>query len=107
LTARNSGLIGTWDTLSLALCLDYAPFAVKGVPSAGVPAELALAETDTPGRLGLDPWPFRTASLVVHCEGQRLDRTFTDDAAMNDALKRAPWETLNFELVPSPPSEDR
>ena len=30
--ARNSGLIGTWDTLSLALCLDYAPYTVKGVP---------------------------------------------------------------------------
>jgi hypothetical protein len=98
--ARNSGLIGTWDTLSLALCLDYAPYSIKGVPSAGAPVELALAETDQPGRMSVDPWPFRAVSLVVHCEGQRLDGTYTDDAAMTEALAHAPWETLEFELAP-------
>jgi hypothetical protein len=97
--ARNSSLIATWDTLSLALCLDYAPYTVKGVPSAGAPVELALCETGQPGRLSLDRWPFGADSLVVHCEGQRLDGTYADDAAMNDALTRAPWETLEFELV--------
>ena len=98
--ARNSGLIGTWDTLSLAVCLDYAPYTVKGVPTAGAPVEIALSDTDEPGRLSLDPWPLHTDSLVVHCEGQRLDATYGDDAAMKDALKSAPWETLEFELVP-------
>ena len=101
LVARNSGLIGTWDTLSLALCLGYAPYTVKGVPSAGSPAELALSDTDQSGRLSVEPWPFRADSLVVHCEGQRLDGTYTDDAAMNDALARAPWERLEFELAPT------
>jgi hypothetical protein len=99
--ARNSGLIGTWDTLSLALCLDYAPYTVNGVPAAGAPVEVALSETDRPGRLGLEPWPFRTASLVVRCEGQRLVATYSDDAAMSDALAQAPWETLEFELAPA------
>jgi hypothetical protein len=99
--ARNSGLIGTWDTLSLALCLGYAPYTVKGVPAAGAPVQLALSETDLPERLSLEPWPFRADSLVVHCEGQRLDETYTDDAFMHDALARAPWETLDFELVPA------
>jgi hypothetical protein len=97
--ARNSGLIGTWDTLSLAVCLDYAPYTVKGVPTAGALVEIALSDTDEPGRLSLDPWPLHTDSLVVHCEGQRLDATYGDDAAMKDALKSAPWETLEFELV--------
>ena len=99
--ARNSGLIATWDTLSLALCLDYAPYTVKGVPADGGPVELALYETDSPWRLSLEPWPFRADSLVVRCEGQRLDGTYTDDAAMSDALARAPWETLEFELAPA------
>jgi hypothetical protein len=100
--ARNSDLIGTWDTLSLAVCLGYAPYTVKGVPTAGAPVELALAETDKKsGRLSLDPWPFRADSLVVHCEGQLLDGTYSDDAAMNDALARAPWDTLDFELTPA------
>ncbi|HEX4672867.1 MAG TPA: DUF3891 family protein, partial [Solirubrobacteraceae bacterium] len=101
LVARNSRLIGTWDTLSLALCLGYAPYTVKGVPTAGAPVELALCVTDQPGRLSLDPWPLHTDSLVVHCEGQRLDGTYPDDAAMTDALARAPWEMLEFELVPA------
>src|SRR5207253_2976515 len=30
--ARNSSLIGAWDTLSLAVCLDYAPYTVREVP---------------------------------------------------------------------------
>ena len=53
------------------------------------------------GGSSLDPWPFHTDSLVVHCEGQRLVETYTDDAAMHTALARAPWETLEFELVPA------
>jgi hypothetical protein len=99
--ARNSGLIGAWDTLSLALCLDYAPYIVTGVPTSEAPVELSLSESDAPGRLSLDPWPFRTDALVVRCEGQRLDGTYSDDAAMKEALARAPWETLEFELVPA------
>ncbi|MGZ4182862.1 MAG: DUF3891 family protein [Solirubrobacteraceae bacterium] len=101
LVARNSRLIGTWDTLSLALCLDYAPYTVTDVPTADAPVELRLSETGSPGRLSLDPWPLRTDSLVVRCEGQRLDETYADDAAMRAALASASWETLEFELVPA------
>jgi hypothetical protein len=100
LVARNSRLIGAWDTLSLALCLDYAPYAVAEVPTADAAVELKLSEGDLPGRLSLDPWPLRTGSLVVRCEGQRLGGTYADEAAMRAALARAPWETLEFELVP-------
>ena len=101
LVARNSRLIGTWDTLSLALCLDYAPYTVTEVPTTDAPVELRLSETGSPGRLSLDPWPLRTDSLVVRCEGQRLDETYADDAAMRAALASASWETLEFELVPA------
>jgi Protein of unknown function (DUF3891) len=101
LVARNSRLIGAWDTLSLAVCLDYAPYALAEVPTADAAVELKLSEGGLPGRLSLDPWPLRTDSLVVRCEGQRLDGTYADDAAMRAALARAPWETLEFELVPA------
>lgn len=100
LVARNSRLIGTWDTLSLALCLNYAPYTVRDVPTADASAELRLTETDPPERLSLDPWPFRTESLTVRCEGQRLAATYPDDATLRDALARAQWETIVFELVP-------
>jgi hypothetical protein len=100
LVARNSILIGTWDTLSLALCLDYAPYTVTDVPTTDGPVELRLVATDRPGRLSLDPWPFRSDSLSVRCEGQRLAATYPDDAALRDALAHAPWEPLEFELVP-------
>jgi hypothetical protein len=101
LVARNSRLIATWDTLSLALCLDYAPYTITDVPATDAAVELRLSESGSPGRLGLDPWPLRTDSLVVRCEGQRLAGRYGDDAALEQALKRAPWETLEFELVPA------
>jgi Protein of unknown function (DUF3891) len=99
LVARNSRLIGTWDTLSLAICLDYAPYTVTDVPGTDAAVDLRLSETGSPGRLSLDPWPLRTDSLVVCCEGQRLDATYPDDDSLKEALARAPWETLEFELV--------
>jgi len=101
LVARNSRLIGAWDTLSLALCLDYAPYTVTEVPRAGgMDGDLELSQADGPRRLTLDPWPLRTDSLVVRCEGQLLDGPYGTHEAMLEALKRAPWETLEFELVP-------
>lgn len=101
LVARNSSLIGIWDTLSLALCLDYVPYTVAGVPVANDgEQELELTLTVRPGRLSLDPWPLRAPALTVRCEGQRLDGTYADDASMHEALAHAPWETLEFELVP-------
>ena len=62
--------------------------------------DLELSPTGSPGRLRLDPWPLRDDMLTVHCEGQRLTATYNDDAAMHAALAAAPWETLEFELVP-------
>lgn len=100
LVARNSRLIATWDTLSLALCLDYAPYTVTDVPAAGAAVELTVAPSGEPGRLTLDPWPLAAPRLEVRCEGQRLTGSYDDDRALRDALASAPWETLAFELRP-------
>ncbi len=99
--ARNARLVWTWDSLSLALLLDWAPHEVERVPTAADPVTLRLR--DVPGALGrlvLDPWPFSAERVVVHCEGRRLADRFDDEEAMRAALARAPWATLRFELVP-------
>ena len=66
---RGAALLRTWDALSLALCLDWAPWTGDGV---------ALSE----GGL-LCPWPFgERAELEVRCEGRLL----TGPAASRDEL---------------------
>lgn len=95
---RNSMLIWTWDYLSLALCLDWAPAIAKRCPTADGEVDLELTAGDRCFRL--DPWPFSEATVSVRCEGRRLARQFEEPAAMREALERAAWETLEFELVP-------
>jgi len=102
LVERNSRLLWTWDSLSLALCLDWAPFTADEVPSAdGGALDLHLAPAGEPGRLALDPWPFAVPQLTVRCEGRRLHGQFETDEELLEALARARWETVEFELRPS------
>ncbi|HET8759365.1 MAG TPA: DUF3891 family protein, partial [Solirubrobacteraceae bacterium] len=42
LVGRNQRLIWTWDSLSLALLLDWPPFELKGVPAAGGEIDIAV-----------------------------------------------------------------
>jgi hypothetical protein len=101
--ARNSQLIWTWDYLSLAICLDWAPGAAHGVPTAGAPVDLAITPGAEPLTLRFDPWPFATDALTVRAEGRRLDagRRFDTDEALAAALEQARWETVEFELRPA------
>jgi uncharacterized protein DUF3891 len=91
--ARNQRLLWTWDFLSLALCLDWAPTEVGRVPTAGEPVILRLAED---GRL--EPWPFAGEELHVRCEGRRLEGRFDDQEEMRRALGAAPPVGLEFAL---------
>jgi hypothetical protein len=97
---RNSMLIWTWDYLSLALCLDWAPATAKRCPCADGEVDLQLTVEHGSDSLALDPWPFTATAVNVHCEGRRLVDRFDDELAMRQALERAPWETLRFELRP-------
>jgi hypothetical protein len=99
LVARNSDLLWTWDFLSLALCLGWAPCRVRDVPDAGGWVEMHVLAGSEPGRVTLDPWPFATSSVKVCCEGQRLSGRYETDEALSEALEWAPWETVEFELV--------
>ena len=95
---RNSLLIWTWDYISLALCLDWAPATAKGCPTADGSVDLELTRPAGTDHLRVDPWPFSVPELRVRCEGRRLSRRFEDERAMLEAFESAPWEPLEFLL---------
>jgi hypothetical protein len=95
---RNSLLIWTWDYVSLALCLGWAPATARGCPTADGTVDLELAPGPEPATVKLDPWPFASRELTVRCEGRRLQDRFGDEDEMRAAFGAAPWETLEFSL---------
>jgi hypothetical protein len=86
---RNSQLVWTWDFLSLAICLDWAPRTAREVPGVDGPVDIEITPGPNPRAAVLDPWPFRAPELRVHCDSRRLGGQF----------ERAPWERLEFEFL--------
>lgn len=104
LVARNSGLIWTWDFMSLAVCLDWAPCTVSDVPTADGATDVTITAAGPPpgpGQIEVDPWPFGAEAVRVRAEGRRLETTYGTDEALATALDHAPWETVEFELRPA------
>jgi hypothetical protein len=97
--SRNQRLIWTWDAFSLALCLDWAPYTLRGVPAAADEVDVELTPVGE-RRVRVDPWPFAVRELRVRAEGRVLERRFEDEATMHAALREAAWTALEFELVP-------
>ena len=97
--ADNSQLIWAWDFLSLAVCLDWAPRPAPKVPSSDGRVELALSPAGGERRFGLEPWPFDSARVPVHCDARRLPERFQTAEEMKAGLAAAPWETVEFELL--------
>jgi hypothetical protein len=95
---RNSLLIWTWDYLSLALCLDWAPATAKSAPAATGGVDLNLTYDRDHDVHRLDPWPLRTPAATVRCEGRRLPRRFDSERELRDAFADARWETLELRL---------
>jgi hypothetical protein len=87
----NQRLLWTWDWMSLALCLDWAP---ADGPDVRIEPAGAM-------RVAVDPWPFRAASLTVRCEGRRLEGGYASEGEMHAALERAALVELTWELVPA------
>jgi hypothetical protein len=94
--ARNSQLVWIWDTMSLALLLDWAPLTLEAVPAARAETVDVAMHPVSPHVASLDPWPFGDTEVRVHCEGRRL----TDTQPRENALADAPWETVRFTLIP-------
>jgi hypothetical protein len=103
LVARNSQLIWTWDYLSLAVCLDWAPCSAREVPSAETAVDVSLSPGASPRQLILEPWPFAAETVTLRCEGRRLRSRFETDDELAGALALATWETLEFKLCPPQP----
>lgn len=94
---RNQRLLWTWDSLSLAVCLRWQPFAIADVPATKGPLELELALAATGAeRFTLNPWPFIAKQVEVRCEGRRLEGRFDAEAELHEALERAPVVGLVF-----------
>lgn len=98
---RNQQLVWTWDALSLALCLGWAPYTQRDVPTARGTTELRLLDDDLGGGHSLDPWPFAADAVTVHAEGRLLpaDR-FAGEEELHAALSAAPVRRLQFALRP-------
>ena len=97
--ARNSGLVWIWDTISLALLLDWAPITLDAVSTAdGTTIDIAMEPVS--GGASFDPWPFAEREVRVRCDGRRLSHGFDDDEALAAGLTHARWETIQFTLVP-------
>lgn len=96
---RNQRLLWTWDALSLALCLDWAPYTQRDVPTADAATDLRLLPDDLGGGHSVDPWPFAADTVTVHAEGRLLpaDR-FADEEELHAALDAAPLRRLTFAL---------
>lgn len=101
LLARNSQLVWIWDFLSLALCLDWAPCTARAVPTETGQTDIELVVDGESGRTTLDPWPFSAPSVRLRAEGRLLAGRFATEAEMRQALVRAPWRTVEIELVPA------
>jgi uncharacterized protein DUF3891 len=97
--SRNQRLIWTWDAFSLALCLDWPPHTMRGVPAADGAVDVRL-EPAGERAVRVDPWPFREAGVRVRCEGRRLEGRYGDEKEMRAALETAPWVDLEFDLTP-------
>jgi hypothetical protein len=88
----------TWDGLSLALCSPWRPFTAREVPAAVGLLEIELRDRED-GTVTLDPWPFTSPRVEVHCEARRLDARYEDETAMRRAFESAGVVTLAFALV--------
>jgi hypothetical protein len=99
----NSGLMWAWDTLSLALLLDWAPHTLRSVPTGdGTALDIELRAPAPDGALTLAPWPFADPdALAVHTEGRRLPGRYASADELHEALEQASWETVRFTLRPA------
>jgi hypothetical protein len=99
LVARNHRLVWTWDSLSLALCLDWPPHTLRAVPAASGVLDVEVVPAGE-GRATLDPWPFSAPVVRVHTEGRRLAGRFAHDEELQQAWSAAAWVTVELALAP-------
>jgi hypothetical protein len=97
--ARNQRLLWTWDGLSLALILRWAPWTAESVPDVDGESDVRLRACDDSGH-SLAPWPFAAAQVTLRTQGRFLGGPFAHRDELRRALGAAPWVDLTYELLP-------
>jgi hypothetical protein len=98
--ARNQRLLWTWDGLSLALLLGWAPWTAEAVPAAnGQRLDLHLRARGA--EHVLDPWPFAAERLTVRTQGRVLEQRAGTAEQLRQTLAQARWVDLTYELAPA------
>ena len=102
--AYHRDLIAVWDLFSLELCRGRSrEFKLREVrlPN-GKQVDLRLRQRSESEKLWeVGPWPFAVESITTLCEGRVLQRRFTDEKQMREALHNAHRTTIQFRLVPA------
>jgi Protein of unknown function (DUF3891) len=103
--ARNRRLLRVWDALSLYICFGgWQTKSLPRVPTATSATTLKLSAHDgDTTHLMVTPWPFRREQVTLVYEGRYLAETFSSEAMMREAIKQAPWVTLQTTLFPDQP----
>jgi hypothetical protein len=99
--SRNQRLVALWDYMSLLICMGLGrPHTLPGTPLAGgsMPLELRSLNDDMT-RIAINPWPFKTQSLRVWCEGRLLSGRSKTQTALTANLAQVPWVRLEFTLL--------
>jgi hypothetical protein len=99
---HNQKLVATWDALSLIVCQKLTGFQqLEQVPTVDGETVLKLTHiNDEPHQITISPWPFQESEVRLVYEGRLLRETFTDEAAMREALISDRWVTLSTTLKP-------
>ena len=100
LARRNQRLIWTWDFMSLALCLDWAPTTAERVPLCDGEVDIRMRSGSGTG-ITLDPWPFAEPSVTVRCEGRHLDGPYGSEEELHAALRDADVVSQRWDLLPA------
>lgn len=91
---RNRELIFAWDGLSLALLHGLVE------EKTAVGHTLVPAGRD-PEHVTVAPWPFRSESVTLACDGRLLTATYGDEGELRRGLAKAPWRTIETTLTPA------
>jgi hypothetical protein len=100
LARRNQRLIWTWDFMSLALCLDWAPTTAERVPLGDDEVDIRLGGGSGKG-ITLDPWPFAEPNVTVRCDGRELAGPYGSEEELHAALRDAEVMSMRWDLVPA------
>jgi hypothetical protein len=94
-------LVSLLDWMSLQLCLNFREERLlQQMPAGSRPGAITITASSSEEHTArVEPWPFRTPTVEVVCEGRRLLTQFKDEELMREAVRGAAPVTLTMKLV--------